>query len=679
MPFNGEQHQNDDSKQQYLNQSSSMFAAGERLARPPSASDWNPHQANLIHNRLVKHLGPEFVSYRPAPGGGRVSYLEGWKAISLANDTFGFNGWSSEIRNISMDYCDIGADKRVSLGVTALIRVTLKDGTFHEDVGFGHIENAKTKYMAFDKCKKEATTDALKRALRKFGNSLGNCLYNNSFSKQVAKVRAQPFILNKDNLVRETDFCAGYNAHTDYLTAQQDPSSATSSGPILKIEAGSSSKQPKSTPPTRPNSSVENSYPTPAQVFPVSKTPQEQRPPSVHIKGESSPKGQFGNNPPKPRSATVSMSSIDQRPIVGPDSMYVLAEGESVDWDDEFFDGNDDEIFGAEEYPGLSDHHTPGLLDQFPSMNHTNPSNIESKTLESKNDDTRPSRRSKSLPPISQENKIPPAKISPHTSQQEQQEYKASEKTLSDPPKEVRFYKATVAEIVQENQQKVPQGSQFDPSFVSPQIRRTLTHNKSVPVFRRDLPNNSNSLDSNPPLQSPNSNFHKTRAGSDSPQTESTKPSHNNITIPPNQNINIDTPTHNSISRFPQAQLPNSGSPVRGYGSPRQTMRPIGKPPVRNIVYNNSRHMNTNSNSDNSTNISSNKRPMTELINGIGGSGDSTDAKGNNTGNSNGSGKSNSKLQKSNSTSNIGEVRKSPSEDFQSSSPNSDKRQKITG
>ena len=32
---------------------------------------------------------------------------------------------------------------RVSLGISAIIRVTLRDGTFHEDIGYGSIENAK--------------------------------------------------------------------------------------------------------------------------------------------------------------------------------------------------------------------------------------------------------------------------------------------------------------------------------------------------------------------------------------------------------------------------------------------------------------------------------------------------------------------------------------------------------
>jgi DNA repair and recombination protein RAD52 len=67
---------------------------------------------------------------------------------------------------------------KITLGLSTIVRVTLRDGTYHEDIGYGHIENCKGKAAAFEKAKKEAVTDAMKRALRNFGNVLGNCLYD---------------------------------------------------------------------------------------------------------------------------------------------------------------------------------------------------------------------------------------------------------------------------------------------------------------------------------------------------------------------------------------------------------------------------------------------------------------------------------------------------------------------
>ena len=57
-----------------------------------------------ISNTLRKQLGPEFVSKRSGPGGSTISYIEGWKAIQLANEIFGFNGWNHSVVDITVDY-----------------------------------------------------------------------------------------------------------------------------------------------------------------------------------------------------------------------------------------------------------------------------------------------------------------------------------------------------------------------------------------------------------------------------------------------------------------------------------------------------------------------------------------------------------------------------------------------
>jgi DNA recombination protein Rad52 len=57
-----------------------------------------------LQSRLNKQLGPEYISTRPGNGGGKVAYLEGNKAIALANEVFGFNGWSSSLGQVQIDY-----------------------------------------------------------------------------------------------------------------------------------------------------------------------------------------------------------------------------------------------------------------------------------------------------------------------------------------------------------------------------------------------------------------------------------------------------------------------------------------------------------------------------------------------------------------------------------------------
>lgn len=86
------------------------------------------------------------------------------------------------------------------------MRITLRDGTYHEDIGYGHIENCKGKAAAFEKAKKEGTTDALKRTLRNFGNVLGNCIYDKDYLAKVTKMKVAPTRFDEGNLHRHSDF-----------------------------------------------------------------------------------------------------------------------------------------------------------------------------------------------------------------------------------------------------------------------------------------------------------------------------------------------------------------------------------------------------------------------------------------------------------------------------------------
>ena len=109
--------------------------------------------SETIQAKLNKRLGPEYVSQRPAPGGGpKLTYVEGWKIIGLANEVFGYNGWCSTVTKIETDFVDMDPEtRRYNIGVTAIVKVTLKDGSFHEDVGYGTGENMKSKGAALDK------------------------------------------------------------------------------------------------------------------------------------------------------------------------------------------------------------------------------------------------------------------------------------------------------------------------------------------------------------------------------------------------------------------------------------------------------------------------------------------------------------------------------------------------
>lgn len=155
----------------------------------PGNPDSEPHihirefslvEQTNIEILLQKKLDQSLISYRPGPGGTKTAYLEGNVVIDLANRILGFNGWSFQIKNLTIEHKERSPQGDYSIVSSCIVRIVLKDGTFREDIGFG---DTKSKYIAaaIENSKKSAITDGLKRALRLFGNSLGNCLYDKEF------------------------------------------------------------------------------------------------------------------------------------------------------------------------------------------------------------------------------------------------------------------------------------------------------------------------------------------------------------------------------------------------------------------------------------------------------------------------------------------------------------------
>jgi len=155
------------------------------------SEQFSSEEQAAVQKALHQRLGPNFISKRPA-GGGPVAYLEGWKAISLANEIFGFNGWSHSVTQQTIDFVDHNQG-RFYVGVSAFVRVQLKDGVFHEDIGYGTSEGQRSKALSIEKARKEAVTDGLKRALKSFGNALGNCLGDKDYTRLIgAKPKDAP-------------------------------------------------------------------------------------------------------------------------------------------------------------------------------------------------------------------------------------------------------------------------------------------------------------------------------------------------------------------------------------------------------------------------------------------------------------------------------------------------------
>lgn len=134
-------------------------------------------------------------------GGRMLSYIEGYHAIDTANEIFGFDGWGSDMAlELVTEYpVEIGGGygKKGSPGIEVVYKaeviVTVGDQS-HKDVGTGN-GRAKSPKDAHELAMKEAVTDALKRALRHWGNQFGNCLYDKTqknVSDEVEEAEEKP-------------------------------------------------------------------------------------------------------------------------------------------------------------------------------------------------------------------------------------------------------------------------------------------------------------------------------------------------------------------------------------------------------------------------------------------------------------------------------------------------------
>lgn len=184
--------------------------------------EFSQKKKERIADRLNKNLSSEYLSVRNGYGNSKLVYIEGWTLISLANKIFGFDGWSSEIRSFTEEYNETN-DGKIAIGYSCICRVTLKSGVYKEDVGFGSSENQKIRAQAVEKAKKEASTDALKRALRQFGNALGNCCYNKDYIRNIQKHKGgKKEEFNSGELLKYTDFLECKNKDESSVSFSQE-------------------------------------------------------------------------------------------------------------------------------------------------------------------------------------------------------------------------------------------------------------------------------------------------------------------------------------------------------------------------------------------------------------------------------------------------------------------------
>ncbi|RLV91421.1 DNA repair protein RAD59 [Spathaspora sp. JA1] len=120
--------------------------------------DWTLQKIGTLQSRLESLENKRyFGKYESRSVAARTIY-------DLANDVFGFNGWSTTI--LDCIFADVTEEaENYSAKCTVKIRLTLRSGTTSEHYGFAEATNLPHKYMCYNKCKKHAVTDATKNAI----------------------------------------------------------------------------------------------------------------------------------------------------------------------------------------------------------------------------------------------------------------------------------------------------------------------------------------------------------------------------------------------------------------------------------------------------------------------------------------------------------------------------------
>ncbi len=130
---------------------------------------WDALSPN-VNDALRQPLDPALVSERKGRGGRRFSYIEGHTAIDQANQVFGYGGWGYElVGDVTLHQLGSG------VAYSATVRVTVPGAPSRTDVGFQPVSDDSAE--GHETAYKGAVTDALKRALRSFGDRFGNGLY----------------------------------------------------------------------------------------------------------------------------------------------------------------------------------------------------------------------------------------------------------------------------------------------------------------------------------------------------------------------------------------------------------------------------------------------------------------------------------------------------------------------
>lgn len=164
-----------------LAQANAVIANNVAALKPVLKRGGKAYFSEEQYGLLNEPMKASVVSEREGGNGRKLSYIEGYHAIDEANRIFGFDNWDMATLGMEKVYeveVEIGQRKTPGIEVGYMARVIVKAGGCDRvQHGFGNGRSSNFK-DAHELAIKEAETDALKRALRTFGNQFGNALYD---------------------------------------------------------------------------------------------------------------------------------------------------------------------------------------------------------------------------------------------------------------------------------------------------------------------------------------------------------------------------------------------------------------------------------------------------------------------------------------------------------------------
>lgn len=168
----------------------------------------------MFNQKQLEILNQELDNSRiksRSKGNINLSYIEGHDALETANKVFGFGNWDYAVSKLEQVSQEVNQNQNNVVCYKAVVQVSVYSENHlqhisREDVGFG-TGTSKTLADAHEGGAKEAVTDALKRALRSFGNQFGNSLYNKdrnpsntqNYSQTPNNVNQQNYSQNSNN------------------------------------------------------------------------------------------------------------------------------------------------------------------------------------------------------------------------------------------------------------------------------------------------------------------------------------------------------------------------------------------------------------------------------------------------------------------------------------------------